>query len=306
MNPEASPPPAQHTVMVTGATGLLGRSLMGAFGANGGFVAIGAGFRRSGPRIVCLDLRKREDVFAAVARHRPTIIVHAAAQRRPDEAEKHPEEAFALNAGGTKHMVEAAAAHGAWLLYISTDYVFDGSSPPYSTGAIPNPVNVYGRTKLAGEKLALASNFAVLRVPMLYGPVAGWGESPVTEMVPALLANIGKPVWFDNWAVRYPTHVDDVASACLRLAAECLEGRRPSGIHHASAHEAFTRMEMATIMAQKLGVFDIEILSSARIANPNRPRDCRLDTSASRRFSLPAPKRFVEGISEVLAGGAIK
>jgi dTDP-4-dehydrorhamnose reductase len=287
--------------MITGATGLLGRALMDSFCKIDGIETIGLGFQRSSPGIARLDLRDRDEVFAFIEKHKPRIIIHAAALRRPDQIESDPKNALALNVSGTKHLVDAAKLHGAWLLYISSDYVFDGTNPPYFTDSVPNPLNEYGKTKLAGEELVLKAGFTSLRVPLLYGPVEDWGECSITEMIPVLLAGRGESVWFDNWAIRYPTHVEDVAHVCARLAVEYLENGDTAGIYHFSGPEAFTKLEMATVMAQKLNITDVTLLPAAKTSVANRPFDAHLDTSSVKHLNLPPPTRFVQGISKVLA-----
>jgi dTDP-4-dehydrorhamnose reductase len=301
MNSEPSLPPTKPTVLITGATGLLGRGLMKALGNIDALNTVGLGFRRSGEKMPSVDLRDEGKVEACVAAHKPEIIIHAAAERRPDLIEKSPDDAWEINVSSTQYLIEAAKRHGAWLLYISSDYVFDGTNPPYSTDAATNPLNIYGKTKLAGEKFVLDAGFAVLRVPLLYGSVEDWGESSVTEMVPVLLANIGKTVWFDNWAIRYPTHVDYAAAVCARLSREYLEGRRPRGIYHASGAEAFTKLEMAMAMAQQIGIANITLLSAPMDSSNIRPQDSCLDVSSIKRFNLSAPKGFIKGIGEILA-----
>ena len=107
----------------------------------------------------------------------PKVIVHAAAERRPDVSAEQPEQVLALNVESTRHLAQCAKEVGAYLIYISTDYVFDGTQPPYEVDDQPSPLNFYGETKLAGER-ALAEvmdDYAVLRVPVLYGQVEYWG-----------------------------------------------------------------------------------------------------------------------------------
>jgi len=179
--------------------------------------------------------------------------------------------------------------------------VFDGTQPPYSVSDVPNPLSLYGKTKLEGEKIALGAGYAVLRVPMLYGPVEGWGECAVTEIASTLMFNIGKTAWFDNWAIRYPTHVEDVAHLCATLSSKYLETGSISGIYHASALEAFTKLEMAVIMAQQMGISDITLLPLPVPTNSMRPKDAHLDSSRAHALAWEAKRRFVEGIGEVLA-----
>jgi dTDP-4-dehydrorhamnose reductase len=274
--------------------------LVSAF-SSGGYNTIGVGFKRSGNGIVKADLRNRADVDALLFEHKPKIIIHAAAERRPDLIEKNADEAWRINVECTSYVVEGARQHGAWLLYISSDYVFDGTQPPYSVHDETNPLSLYGKTKLEGEKIVLGAGFAALRVPLLYGPVENWGECSITEIVSVLLQNIGKTAWFDNWAIRYPTHIGDVARLCVMLSSKHLETGSVSGIYQASADEAFTKLEMAMIMAQKLDITDISLLPLPAPINSMRPKDSHLDSSTAHSLGWAANRRFVEGIAEVLA-----
>ena len=88
----------------------------------------------------------------------PHVIVHCAAERRPDVVENHPDTASQLNVDASGNLAKEAAAIGAFLIYISSDYVFDGTNPPYREEDIPNPLNLYGKTKLEGEKAVLENN----------------------------------------------------------------------------------------------------------------------------------------------------
>ena len=122
-------------VLVTGATGLRGRAIMKAF-ADAELTGVALSRARAG--LVRLDLRQTAEIEALVERLQPEIIVHSAAERRPDVCEKDPEGTRALNVEATAALARSAAACGAWILYTSTDYVFDGTNPPYAgTSACP-------------------------------------------------------------------------------------------------------------------------------------------------------------------------
>ena len=127
----------------------------------GGSGQVGCALRRSVPaqlRVLApssneLDIRNPASVRAAFAKWRPDVLVNAAAYTQVDRAEDEPDQAFAVNAGGPRHLAWACAAVGCPMLHISTDYVFDGKkAAPYAETDVPAPVNVYGRSKLQGER----------------------------------------------------------------------------------------------------------------------------------------------------------
>src|SRR3954447_719133 len=130
-------------VLITGAGGQLGTDLVDAFEGHE-VVAL--------PRLQ-LDVADRDQVLQAAGATRPDVIVHAAAWTAVDAGESDRDRAMAVNALGSRHVGEAGALVGAHVVAVSTDYVFDGTSPePYTEWDEPNPQSVYGFSKLAGER----------------------------------------------------------------------------------------------------------------------------------------------------------
>ena len=176
-------------VLVTGASGLLGRAILKEFTrCQDRWEALGLAYSRTKGNLKKLDLRNKDEVARVVEEFRPTIVIHSAAERRPDIVEKNEEETKMLNVTATRNIAEASSKADAFFLYISTDYVFDGSNPPYKPTDKPNPLNKYGQSKLEGENVALEflPKSGVLRVPILYGPVEYIHESAVTGIPPLL------------------------------------------------------------------------------------------------------------------------
>jgi dTDP-4-dehydrorhamnose reductase len=301
-------------LLLTGASGLLGRSLLVHLAplVGKGGVLIGTARSRIKPPLRALDLTDEAAVRAAFSAWAPDLVVHSAAERRPDVVDGDPSAAERLNVGATDFLAGLAAERGARFLYISTDYVFDGTSPPYSTDAEPCPLNAYGRMKLAGEYAVCdaykvsdpknaSENYTIIRIPILYGRVETLSESPVTELASRLLE--GKPFKAENWAMRYPAHADDVARAIALLAgAEHASASTPQGIYHFAGAEQVTKYGMALVIAKELGV-DATLIQS----DPNppagapRPKDCRLDPSRLEVLGFTPRIAFADGIREALA-----
>ena len=296
-------------ILVTGASGLLGRSLMTELAPLAGSVdeLIGTARSRIAPPLQKLDLTDEAAVRQAFAHWSPDLVVHSAAERRPDVVDGDPAGAERLNVDATRLLAELAAAKGARFIYLSTDYVFDGTQPPYSIDAKPAPLNAYGRMKLAGEdvvRVAYAGrgeqDFALLRIPILYGRVETLAESPVTELAAKVFE--GKPFKAEDWAARYPAHVDDVARALALIAKHLMQGAPDSGgIYHFASGEQFTKYGMALVIAQVLGA-DAGLITP----DPNppagapRPKDCRLDASRLAALGFVSGIRFVDGVREAL------
>lgn len=152
------------------------------------------------------------------------VIIHCAAERRPDVVQKDSAMAQTLNVSATKQIADYTVKTGAFLIYISTDYIFNGKRPPYTEFDRPDPLNIYGELKLLGEMAVQGScrNYAILRVPILYGPVEYLGEAAVDVVLKAVL-DTSKPVNMDHCQRRYPTHVADVASTIVLMLEKHLE-----------------------------------------------------------------------------------
>ncbi len=265
-------------VLLTGASGLLGRAFVRQFEKSSELYA--TAFSRCAPPLHRLDLRDEAQVKALVRDFRPELIIHSAAERRPDICENDHEATDALNVSAVETLTNCAKEIGATLIYLSTDYVFDGTAPPYGIDARPNPLNYYGKSKLAGEHAALGAGakVCVLRVPILYGPVENLEESAVTII--ARLLEHNEECAVDDWAIRYPTHVDDVATAVRGLADLLEQGNRLPELLHFSGAEAFTKFEMAQIMAKACGRSGDHLRPDRRVTGgAPRPHNCRLDDS---------------------------
>ncbi|MCL2917868.1 dTDP-4-dehydrorhamnose reductase family protein [Shewanella litorisediminis] len=287
-------------IMVTGATGLLGRAVVRALAVS--HTVTGTGFSRATDGIIRLDLTDANAVSTAVADIAPQVIVHCAAERRPDVSAQNPDAAKALNLSATEALCQAAKACGAWLIYISTDYVFDGTEPPYSEDAAQNPVNFYGETKLMGEQAVkrLMPDAAILRLPILYGEVERLNESAVLVLIEQLLDYQKQGV--DDWAIRRPTSTADIADAINGMIGKHLGGETISGIYHFSAAETMTKHGMIVALAEVLGKDSGHLIAqSSPVDTARRPRDCTLSCQRMEALGLLKTRPFKEAAAEALA-----
>ncbi len=172
MNPFPRPEPSKavrRRILLTGATGQVGRELTRSLGALGEVIAP----RREGAHgVPGLDLLQPESIRRAVYELRPHLIVNAAAYTAVDEAEAEAERAMAVNAVAPGILAEEARRIGAALVHYSTDYVFDGSGTrPWHEDDPTGPLNVYGQSKLAGEAAIRATGAAhlILRTSWVHG-----------------------------------------------------------------------------------------------------------------------------------------
>lgn len=299
------PPADLPRLLVTGATGLLGRAVLRACAAVPGWHVTGTAFRRARPGLEHLDLSQTDALPAAFDRLAPDIIIHAAAERRPDVSEKDPDATRRLNVGATAALARWAARRRAFLIYLSTDYVFDGTTPPYKPADPTHPLNAYGQSKLDGERAvqSAACPAAILRVPILYGPAETLAESAVTAIAQNMLdAPPGVPLAMEAWATRYPTHTHDVAAVLRQMAAHRLAHPSFGGVFHWSGDEPMTKYTMALAFAPLLGFDPARLLpDTAPPSGAPRPKDAHLDSADLERLGLGQRTPFADALPAILA-----
>lgn len=151
-------------VVVTGAAGQLGKDVL--------LELERKNHQANGLDRQQLDITSEEDVMAYISEIKPDVILHCAAYTNVDAAEENEDAAYAVNAAGTEYLAKAASQNGAKMLYVSTDYVFDGSAnEPYEVDEPTKPLGAYGRTKLAGEQLLQKhlNEFFIVRTAWVFG-----------------------------------------------------------------------------------------------------------------------------------------
>ncbi|KAG8933879.1 hypothetical protein FRC03_010930 [Tulasnella sp. 419] len=287
-------------VIVTGASGVLGSAVYEKFRSDPQNDVIGLAHSRQHGDLIKVDLHDSAAVEKLVAEFKPHWVIHCAAERRPDVADKNPEATQRLNAEVPGFLAGLSRKYDYTLVYISTDYVFDGTSPPYEVTDKPNPLQFYGKSKLDGERAVLEGggvdnvlrgSQVVLRVPVLYGPAPKNSDTAINILVDIVLDQSGKTYKMDHYATRYPTNTLDIASFLFRLAYYQSQANPNSGstlskslpqILHYSAPEPFTKYEMCLVFAKILGVRHKHIMPDAEEPKGEsavtRPRDCKLST----------------------------
>lgn len=292
-------------VAVIGASGLLGRALVDELASQSDWEVVATAFSRPGPHTVALDIRDARAVEQFVEREAPDALLIAAAERRPDVCEREPAIARTLNVDAVRTLAAAARRCGAWTLSISTDYVFDGSHPPYRPDSPPAPLNAYGRSKLDGER-ALAESTdlgCVLRLPLLYGPIVRWSESAVTSLVPAIVASASagaKPAVMDAWAVRYPTFTPDVALVIRQMLERHARKETICGTVQWSGDEPMNKYEIAARLAEILQVNARLTPQAQPVDATPRPHNCHLTSSRLEALGIGRRTPFDTAIRQVL------
>jgi len=285
-------------VLITGATGNLGREVLKVFTCSSYEVRGLSSRPRPGPFKVC-DLTKDGDVWEQVQDFKPHVVLHLAAERKPDEVQRDPSRAEKLNLGAVGSLSEACRSVGSWMVFISTDYVFDGTAPPYGVDAVPNPLSDYGKQKVDGERIALREPImaTVLRIPLLYGHVDKLEDSPVTELYAKLQKGLAKA---DDLQKRYPTYTRDVARVLRAMIDARQQGAYIGGIFHWQGSECLTKYKMIHAMSNITGIDVSSVAPDVVVPSAPRPADSRLDCSRLEQLLGGDPMRFRTPFREAL------
>lgn len=277
-------------ILVIGAKGMLGRDLVGVLSGHPDREVVGWDIDE-------IDIREEQETIARIASSRAEIVVNLAAYTDVDGCEQDEEKAFAINAEGMKHVALGALKCGAKVIYLSTDYVFDGKQGrPYLENDPSNPINVYGRSKLRGEQYAqdLVKDALIVRTQWLYGR---HGKNFIASIL--RLAREKGTLSIVNDQVGSPTYTVDLSKA---IAALIEHGAR--GIYHV-ANSDFCSWYALGLEVLKLsgmtrvGVTPISTKESGRSAA--RPAYSVLNTEKLKRDTGWVMRPWLEALEEYLS-----
>lgn len=229
-------------ILITGGEGQLGRALQRALASH---QVLALGYQ-------ALDVTDAQQVSRAMESFRPEVVIHAAAWTDTRGCEAEPERALRINGYGTRLVAEACRQAGAAMVYISTNEVFDGAKrEPYLEGDRPNPINAYGRSKLAGEEevRAVLERYYIVRTAWLYG--AGRVSFP-EKIIRAARGQGALRVVTDE--VASPTWTDDLAAGIASLIRESAWG-----IYHLTNNGFCSRLQWARRVLELAGLAHIPL-----------------------------------------------
>jgi dTDP-4-dehydrorhamnose reductase len=277
--------------LILGATGQLGQDLMRVFGEH----ATGLGHED-------VEVTDEAAVAAAVGRAAPDWVLNTAAFHRVDDCEADPPKAFAVNAVGAANVARAAAAVGAGVLFVSSDYVFGGEGRarghPHDEDAPPRPLNVYGVSKLAGEQLtALATpRHLIVRAAGLYGTTTSRKGWTFPELMLHKARTEGAVKVVTDQALS-PTNTADLAAAIKDLVA-----RDATGVFHLTNAGECSWFEFAAATFELVGMaVPMEAVESSRFpTRATRPRYSALTSVNLGRAGAPPMRPWREALTDYL------
>ena len=289
-------------VLVIGASGFIGRHLVSRLGATGGHEVF-CTFRsrpltadpgnRTRPRgqhwyqLELTDPVELEKLFGLI---RPDMVLHLAAMADVGTAERKPDMAAAVNVVATANVARLSEAFGARLLFVSTEYVFNGQRGLYLEDDSPDPTTQYGRTKRDAEREVVRRAFdgSVLRTSIVYG----WPAPGRRNFVPALIERLQKGETYSasTQVMRSPVYVEHLVEGMVRL----VEDNHP-GIHHVAGRDWVSMYEFALAVADSFGLDRNLVIPS----DDPPPSPDRLGLDCARTMELLGLEPF--GLAEGLA-----
>lgn len=287
-------------VLVCGSNGLLGQRLARLFHSDDEYEVLHSSHHRSFVQsdilidYTQLDISNRSDVKSLVTSFRPDVILNAAAMTNVDACERGREQAWKMNVTAVENLVEVSRRIDAKLIHISTDYVFDGKTGHYTETDRVNPINYYGKTKLAGENVLVSSgiNYCILRTIVIYGT----GVSVRNNYALWVINNLQekKPIHCAVDQISNPTYVHDLAFAMK----QCIE-YNADGIYHVAGAEAVSRYEFAIRIAEVFG-FDPELISKVKSSDlpqlAQRPLHTTFVVDKAKRTFMYNPMNITQGL----------
>ncbi len=294
-------------ILVTGANGLLGQHLVGLLLKKGyEVIAIGRGesrlpFNASEYAYYNVDIATELSVHEVFRKERPEVVVHAAAMTQVDECEQNQELCERINVQGTSHIVVNAEMFSRHLIYVSTDFVFDGAKGNYAEDDDFGPVNWYGFTKMQAESLIETCEmpWSIVRTCLVYGNTLTGTRSNIISWVKDNLS-ASKPIKVVSDQVRTPTYVEDLAAGILLIIAKSAEGT-----FHIAGRDVLTPYDMAVKTADWFGLdksLMTEVNASVFSQPGRRPLKTGFDISKARAELGYEPISFEEALAKMYKG----
>jgi dTDP-4-dehydrorhamnose reductase len=289
-------------VLVTGSGGLLGQKLVDLLIRQPDVQVIVTARRKMvappDADFQVMDITQSSDIARVFSLTSPDTVINTAAMTQVDDCEVKREECWNQNVTAVDHLVKACEEYHAHLIHVSTDFIFDGSHGPLTEDEKPGPVNYYGESKLAGEKIVGMAScpWTILRTVLVYGVTPDMSRSNIVLWVKKSLEE-GKPIRVVNDQWRTPTLAEDLAMGCW-LATK----NKKTGVFNISGRDMMTPFDIAMRTAEffKLDKSLITPTDSTHFKQPAaRPMKTGFVIEKAKRDLGYEPRSFEEGLRVV-------
>jgi len=245
-----------------------------------------------------LDVVDKVKVETEIKDAKPDVVVHAATMTDVDKCEINRELAWKINVEGTINVAQATKTIGAFFLYVSTDYVFDGEKGCYKETDLPSPISYYAYTKLNAEEKVqdILSEYCIARPSVIYGATPAAGKVNFALWILNKLKNKEQvPLFIDQW--NSPT----LNTSLAEMTLEVIE-RKLTGVYNLSGASRVCRYDFAVALAKVFGLDDSLLVPTymrAMTLPAKRPRDSSLDTSKAEQTLKNKPLETAEALERL-------
>jgi dTDP-4-dehydrorhamnose reductase len=286
-------------VLVTGSSGRIGRALLLSLPLDMEAEVLLDTMDQSPPLFPWYrsDISDRGKTIMAITCANPEVVVHLAAATDVDECERDPDMAFRVNRDGARNVAEACSECGAGMIYLSTDYVFDGKAGPYTELDDPHPVNAYGASKFEGERAAakMLDELSVVRISVPFGKRRNGAHNFISRLQEELSAGNSVKVVTDQRTT--PAFLDELAEFLWIIVRN-----RIRGIIHYGTSDLLSRYEMALELCRVMG-YPQELIMPVKTADlgllAKRPLESGFVTERAREILKYPPVTFHEALMRI-------
>ncbi|OED30483.1 dTDP-4-dehydrorhamnose reductase [Methanosphaera sp. WGK6] len=258
---------------ITGGSGLLGERLSAV--ADNDYELISSHNVNPTENTIKCDITNKQEVEQVILKYEPDVIIHCAAMTNVDLCEDEIDKAYAINGNGTGNLAKAAEKIGAKIIYVSTDFVFDGKNGYYKEEDSVNPLGIYAKSKYDGEiqLQQYSNNWAIARVSVLYG----WHNRPnfTTWVINQLRQN--NPINIVTDQINSPTFADNAAEIMFEIAKQ-----DKTGIFHTAGNDRISRYDFTKKIAEEFNLNEDlinPVTSEEFVQKAPRPMDSSLNVS---------------------------
>ena len=288
-------------VLVTGSNGLLGQKIIYSLieRKDIDLLASSKGLNRlitkSGYRYVDLDITKNEEVKKVFENENPDAVINCAAMTNVDYCEENQDSCWEINVKAVENLAKSCEVSKSHLLHLSTDFVFDGKSGPYTEDDKPNPLHFYAKSKLKSEEIVkkIMTNWTIARTIIIYGITDNMSRSNIVLWAKKEIEN-GNTINVVNDQLRSPTLAEDLAKGCISII-----DKSAFGLYHLSGPKTYSILDLVHKVADFYNLdksLILPVTSASLNQSATRPLSTGFDITKAKKDLDFNPVDFLEGI----------
>ena len=288
-------------VLVTGSNGLLGQKIIYSLieRKDIDLLASSKGLNRlitkSGYKYIDLDITRNEEVKKVFENEKPDAVINCAAMTNVDYCEENQDSCWEINVNAVENLAKSCEALKSHLLHLSTDFVFDGKSGPYTENDKPNPLHFYAKSKLKSEEIVkkIMTNWTIARTIIIYGITDNMSRSNIVLWAKSEIGK-GNTINVVNDQYRSPTFTEDLAKGCISII-----DKSAYGLYHLSGPKTYSILNLVYQVADFYNLdksLILPVTSASLNQSATRPLSTGFDITKAKKDLDFNPVDFLEGI----------